>query len=153
VEFLKDEKGQPVKSRLDDSTLREIATLTGGAYQPLGQQGQGLDAIYKNGLAELPKQEIASRMNKIYIERFQWPLALAILLLIIEMMLGERKFKGFGLSGKKAQTFKFQRKQQVAAALLLTMLATTAWASPQSAEKAYKQGKYPEAVAQYKEAA
>jgi len=150
VEFLKDEKGQPVRSRLDESTLRQIAAVTGGAYKPLGQQGQGLDAIYKHGLAELPKQELASRMNKIYIERFQWPLALAVLLLVIEMMLGERRIQN---SKFKIQNFLARKRQPIVAALLLMMLATGAWASPQSAEKAYLAGKYPEAVTQYKEAA
>lgn len=146
TEFVKDEKGQPVRSRLDDSTLRQIAAATGGAYEPLGRQGQGLEAIYEHGLAELPKQELASRMDKIYIERFQWPLALAILFLVIEMMLGERKTR---------RNFKLPRAKQAAVttALALLMLATAAWASPQSAEKAYREGKYPEAVSQYKSAA
>jgi Ca-activated chloride channel family protein len=38
--FVKDEKGQPVKSRLDETMLQKIAEATGGRYEPLGQQGR-----------------------------------------------------------------------------------------------------------------
>ena len=150
TEFLKDEKGQPVKSRLDDSTLRQIAQATGGAYEPLGRQGQGLEAIYDHGLAEIPKQELASRMDKTYIERYQWPLALAILFLVIEMMMGERRRANFKF---QISNFKLPRAKQPVVALILLICGTSAWASPQSAERAFQEGKYPEAVSQYKSAA
>lgn len=146
VDFLKDERGQPVKSKLDDATLRKIAEETGGAYEPLGRQGEGLEAIYQHGLAEIPKQELASRMNKIYIERFQWPLALAILLLVIETMLGERRRLWRNL---KSQISDF-RLPRVPTATALLMLAVSAWASPQAAERAYREGKYSEAAREYK---
>ena len=41
-ELLRDAKGQIVRSRLDETTLREIAEATGGSYYPLGALGDGL---------------------------------------------------------------------------------------------------------------
>ena len=64
-----------MKSHLDENTLRQIAEATGGLYEPLGQQGQGLQAVYDQALAKLPKQDFASRSQRVYEERFQWPLA------------------------------------------------------------------------------
>src|SRR5690606_21910274 len=84
TECLKGPDGQYVKSRLDADTLRQVAELTGGFYEPLGRRGEGIEAIYERALAPLPKEELASRMRRVPIERFQWPLALAILLLAIE---------------------------------------------------------------------
>ena len=43
TDFAKDENGQLVKSHLDEATLKKIAEATGGMYQPLGAQGEGLD--------------------------------------------------------------------------------------------------------------
>jgi Ca-activated chloride channel family protein len=51
TEFVKDPSGNFVKSRLDEATLRKIAEVTGGLYEPLGPQSQGLTAIYNQGLA------------------------------------------------------------------------------------------------------
>ncbi|MDD2709314.1 MAG: VWA domain-containing protein [Verrucomicrobiae bacterium] len=149
TDFIRDSKGQVVKSRLDENMLRKLAEETGGFYAPLGQ-GQGLETIYNQGLAAIPRQEISSRMRKIYTERFEWTLGLAILLLVVEMFIGDRKrefrlaIPGLRKNGGAGQT---------ALLLLLAMGAATAQASPQSAEKAYQQGRYEEASRQYRDAA
>ena len=54
--FVKDAKGQVVKSRLDEKMLQKIAQTTGGQYEPLGRQAEGLTAIYKQKLSLVPKQ-------------------------------------------------------------------------------------------------
>lgn len=151
VEFLKDEKGQPVKSRLDDATLRQIAEATGGAYEPLGRQGEGLEAIYRTGLASIPKQELSARMNRVYLERFQWPLAAAIALLILELMIGDRK-KEFAGTRKPRRFRPPPIPKPAAVALLLIACSSAAFASPQSAERAYRKGEFKEAAAQYQAA-
>ena len=87
----KDEKGQPVKSRLDETMLQKIAEATGGRYEPLGQQAEGLEAIYREKLSLVPKHELAERMQKVPIERFQWPLMLALILLLAEFAISDRK--------------------------------------------------------------
>jgi Ca-activated chloride channel family protein len=73
--FLKDNEGHFVRSRLDESALRALAQVTGGAYAPLGTSNQGLETIYAQALAPLAKHELESRTEKVYIERYQWPLA------------------------------------------------------------------------------
>src|SRR5580704_6963474 len=46
TDFARDTSGQLVKSHLDEATLKQIVGATGGLYQPLGQQGEGLNEIY-----------------------------------------------------------------------------------------------------------
>lgn len=91
AQFVKDEQGRVVKSRLDEQTLRAIAEATDGFYVPLGRRGEGLEKIYDEVLKKIPKQELKSRMKKVFIDRFQWPLALAILLLVFEFLLRDRR--------------------------------------------------------------
>ena len=56
-DFVKDSSGQFVKSRLGESTLKQIAQATGGMYEPLGQQGLGLTEIYNRGLAQFTRHD------------------------------------------------------------------------------------------------
>ena len=93
--LLKDEAGNPVRSRLNEKTLTEIAKATGGFYEPL--TADGMDTIYNEGLKKIPSQELSSRMRQLAIERFQIPLGLAILLLSLSSLVGTRKF--FARSG------------------------------------------------------
>lgn len=88
--FVKDENGKFVTSKLDEEKLRKIAEITGGTYERLGADGSGLEAIYQQKLAILPKEEIAERKQKVPIERYEWPLGAAIVLLMIEFMLSSR---------------------------------------------------------------
>ncbi len=90
-EFLKDEQGNYVKSRLNEKLLQQIALTTGGAYVKAGGAQFGLDLIYERELAKLEKRDIESKREKKYYERFQIPLALALLLLVGETCLGARR--------------------------------------------------------------
>jgi Ca-activated chloride channel family protein len=91
VDFVRDENGQIVKSRLDAATLTAIAQSTGGFYQPLGATGEGLVKVYEAGIKPMPQEQVASRLQRLPIERFQWPLALGLLLLAIEPLIGTRR--------------------------------------------------------------
>src|SRR5437762_4008389 len=88
--YIKDEQGNVVKSRLDETLLQKIAFATGGFYLAL-RGVNSMETLYEQGLAPLPKSEISSRLVKRYHERFQWPLAVAIAALLVEMLLPERK--------------------------------------------------------------
>ena len=90
IAYLHDSSGQIVQTKLDESTLRQIASITGGAYEPLGQRGEGLEEIYQRYIAPLPHQHLEERREKVRFERFEWPLALGLLLLIGEFLLTER---------------------------------------------------------------
>ncbi|HEX4418134.1 MAG TPA: VWA domain-containing protein, partial [Kofleriaceae bacterium] len=90
-ELVRDEAGNPVTSHLDEPTLRSIAQVTGGAYQPLGADGRGLEALYAIAKTKLPVTTAAGTARKVYTERFQIPLALAFACLLGELALGDRK--------------------------------------------------------------
>jgi len=93
VEFLKDSQGNFVKSRLNETLLQQIALTTGGIYVQASGLQFGLDLIYEKELSKAGKREIASKMEKRYHERFQIPLALALVLLLIETTLPTRAKK------------------------------------------------------------
>jgi len=159
VSFVKDETGRVVKSRLDEKTLKEIAARTGGVYEPLGRQAQGLEAIYSRKLSLVPKHELAERMQKVPINRFEWPLALALIFLVMEFVFNDRRRKG--ISSPEIETAdrrpRVRTKTSIAAifGFLFTVslvLSSVAWASPQSAERAYKKGNYSQASAGYRAA-
>lgn len=96
--FIKDEDGNVVKSRLNEAMLKQLADAGGGFYLPL-QNRQTIQTLYQRGLATLPTSDIKSGKSRQWIERFQWPLGFAILLLLIEVVLPERT-----MGGRKAET-------------------------------------------------
>lgn len=87
-EFIRDEEGQPVRSQLDESTLQEIAQITGGSYARLGDGT--LNKLYDSVLSSLPREERVSELKEIKIERFQWLIACALLALTVEMVIRRR---------------------------------------------------------------
>jgi len=91
VDFVRDDHNQIVKSHLDAATLTAIANATGGFYQPLGSTGEGLNQVYEAGIKTIPEQQIASREQRLPLERFQWPLAAGLLLLALELLIGTRR--------------------------------------------------------------
>jgi len=101
METVLDENGRPVVSRLNQNLLQEIAAKTGGFYLQL-TGAKTIETLYERGIAPLPKGEQSARLVKKYNERFYIPLLIAILLLIVEMFLPERKtsFKIGKIAGK-----------------------------------------------------
>lgn len=89
--YLKDRKGNVVKTRLDEATLQDIALTTGGSYVKATNTEFGLDAIYEEKLSGMEKREIENKMVKKYYERFQIPLLLVLLFLCIEPFIRERR--------------------------------------------------------------
>ena len=94
--FVKDEAGQLVKSRLDEEALKRIAAATGGRYVPLGAHGEGLEELSRTVLASLTKHDLAFRQQKIYTERFQWPLGTGFALLLLSQIIGTRRRRRAG---------------------------------------------------------
>ena len=102
-ELLRDADGHFVTSHLDEQTLRQLAAITGGAYAPLGSSGEGLETLYRQHLAQLPRRTVEERMHKVYTERFQIPLGVAIACLLLELALGERRWRGAGRATRTPQ--------------------------------------------------
>ena len=82
--------GQAVISRLDETTLAEIARTAGGRYfrataaeGEVGELGRVID--------DMEKKELQSRMVRRYLERYQLPLLLAVICLVAEGLLLDRR--------------------------------------------------------------
>jgi Ca-activated chloride channel family protein len=79
--YKKDRGGEVVTSRLDEETLRAIAQATGGLYLRATAGEVELDTLAAE-ISGMEKRELQSRMHAGLEERFQYPLALALLFLI-----------------------------------------------------------------------
>jgi Ca-activated chloride channel family protein len=150
-QFVHDEKGGFVRSQLDDSTLQAIAHVTGGEYRRLGTDSRGLEALYQDVLAKLPRDELTSRMRRVPIERFQWPLGAAILCFAIEPLLGERRRQRLAEEPAKRWPKLVQLRRRVAVVSLLGLFggAGMAQASPRQAERDYREGKFRQSADEY----
>jgi Ca-activated chloride channel family protein len=93
-ERLKDAEGNYVKSHLDEAALTQIAQETGARYTSADSSDWGLERIYQDEISAMEKRRLGSQQVRIYEHRFQWPLLLGIVLLIVEGLLDERKRKG-----------------------------------------------------------
>jgi Ca-activated chloride channel family protein len=146
TDYVRDEQGKVVKSRLNEELLRQIAGATeGGFYLPL-RGAKTIETLYQDGLARLPKSQHQEKRIKQYHERYHWPLAAAILLLLFEMVLPERKRE------RKAHAAPAPLRPAAKTAALLLCLAVSAGvgrASPASALKDYQKGNYPQALREY----
>ena len=80
-----------MKSRLDEAALKAIAAATGGIYAPLGAQGEGMETIFRTVFGSIAKHDLAYRQRKIYIDRYQWPLAALVGLLLASLLIGTRR--------------------------------------------------------------
>ena len=89
-EYLKDSEGNTIFTKLDETTLQQIAQTTHGFYMPLGNAGEGLQNIYKMALKNLPKESFES-VEKLPVERYAWFAGIALVLLALEPLLYSRK--------------------------------------------------------------
>ncbi len=85
-----DPKGQPVHSRLDEATLRNIAQTTHGAYYPLGPLGEGLAKV-RLALEDMSFNSGSAPARKLGVDRFHIPVAAVLFLLVMESLIGTRR--------------------------------------------------------------
>ncbi|MEQ1860916.1 MAG: VWA domain-containing protein [Chthoniobacteraceae bacterium] len=90
IQPLLDGEGRPVVSRLDEKTLRAIAEATGGQYQLLGTVGDGMDKV-RHAVSNLTASQREALIRTRGIDRYHWPLGIALALLLIEPLLRERR--------------------------------------------------------------
>ncbi|HEY5915075.1 MAG TPA: VWA domain-containing protein [Verrucomicrobiae bacterium] len=153
-EFVRDEDGNVVKSRLNEDLLKQIATATeGGFYLPL-RGAKTVDTLYEKGLAELPKSEHQEKLVKQYHQRFHWPLGAAIVLLMIEMLIPQRRRGTRHRHASANQPVGSKPAAAPAAVLLLLVCAMAPRAFGASTGKAlrdYKDGNYDQAFKEYEQ--
>ena len=90
VEYKKDWDDQVVTTRLMPETLIHVAEATGGKYFD-GTNTQEIVALVKNELNKIEKTDFESQEVAEFQSQFQWLLGIALLLLIIEVFVLERK--------------------------------------------------------------
>lgn len=90
IEYKKDKDGHPVVSRLGEKTLIEIAQQTGGAYFRYTEPESVASAIAKQ-VQGFEKGKWKSRGRATFKNRYQYPLFIALLLLLLELLVPERR--------------------------------------------------------------
>ncbi|MCC8087809.1 MAG: VWA domain-containing protein [Rikenellaceae bacterium] len=93
-DFIRDENGNMVVTKLDESTLEQVAFATGGSYVRATNRSVGLSEIIDH-VNELEKQELRTMVFEDYDERFQYLIGAALILLLIEFLIINRRNRIF----------------------------------------------------------
>lgn len=102
-DFIRDEKGEIVVSKLDEEVLQKIAVTTGGAYVRATTANVGLGDIISL-INRTEKSKFKSEVFEEYNELYPIPLAIALVLLLLECVVLPRKNRvlaRFNLFGEK----------------------------------------------------
>lgn len=92
VAYKKDDQNQLVMSKLDDTSLRAIASAGGGSYYHTDNSMSEVDQLLID-FAKLEKEARSLRKVKAYRQLFQWFLGLGLLLLIFSLKLPRRRVR------------------------------------------------------------
>ena len=91
-DLMKDKDGNIVVTRLDEGTLQKIAEVGNGAYVHAGNEEFGLNPII-NDINKLEEETFNSVVFEEYDEQYMYFFAVALVLLVLEMLIGERRWK------------------------------------------------------------
>ena len=89
-DFLKDRAGNTVMTRLDEKTLQETALAGNGIYLRATTANMGLNHVFDE-INKLEKTEYEAKIYSDYAEMFQWPFGVALLFLLAELLISNRK--------------------------------------------------------------
>ena len=89
-DYRKDYEGNVIVSKLNEKMLQEIALAGKGIYIRASNSRTGLNTLFTE-INKMEKQEIEARVYSEYEEKFQYLIALAILLLLAEFFILSRK--------------------------------------------------------------
>ena len=150
-DYMKDNTGNTVMSALNEQMCKELAQAGGGAYIHVENNSAAQEQL-DNELDKLSKKETTATLYSEFDEQFQAFGLLALLLLILEICILDRRnplLKNISLFGKKKRT---------AAMLLLLLAATTASAQMtdrqyiRQGNKQFRSGDYANAEVSYRKA-
>ena len=149
--FVRDRSGQMVRSKLDESRLREIAEVTGGTYLRMTGGPETVAQLYRDGIALLKRGDLDVKTTMRPIERYAWPLSLALACIALAALIRERKS-----SPPPAPRVESRRKETVVAVIGLACasIAPSAFAAsglPTASEalRQYQDGKFGEAESSF----
>ena len=89
-EFIKDEKGEMVVSKLGEQMLEQLAAETDGAYVRATKHSIGLEEIVKS-INQMEKSELMVVRYEEYNEQYQYFIAAALLLLLLDVFIQSRR--------------------------------------------------------------
>lgn len=148
VDYKRDRAGSIVLTKLDESTLQQISAATKGSYRRATSGGNEIDEIFKE-LSTLERVEFGVKQVTGYESMYQYPLAVAILFFLFELLLSDRR----------GTVLIWLRRLVPLPALLCLLLGfgTTAFAQThrsliKEGNEAFENGKFPDAEAEYKKA-
>ncbi len=93
-DYIRDQNGQPVRTKINESLLISIAESTAGAYYSLAQENQIPNALAER-IARLEKRQVEQRSFTEFESYYQYFLLAGILLLMFEIALPYRKSKWY----------------------------------------------------------
>ena len=128
-DFVRDSSGKTVNSKLDQSRLQEIASATGGFFTLIGPEAAR--EVFQKGIEPMELSETGVFSARQPIERYQWPLAVAIVCLAVSLLPGDRR-----------------RRSSAMVALLLSFCP---YAQAQSGLDEYKNGEFEKAGTAFQE--
>ena len=88
--FQRDRQNEVVVTKLNESSLQEIAKITKGKYNNGTNTKEVVDFV-KNALENIEKTEFESTQFTVFNSQFQWFLGMGILLLMVDVFLLEKK--------------------------------------------------------------
>lgn len=88
--YLKDNAGETVISKLDEDMLRKIAVAGEGVYIRSTDTRVGLDKLFDE-INKMEKQEMEAKVYSDYDERFQYVFGMGLFFLLLEFFILERK--------------------------------------------------------------
>lgn len=154
--FVKDSAGAVVKSKLDEKRLREIAEATGGFYVHLENGPRTMQQVQIEGLAKMQAADMDMRLSRRPIERYEWPLGAALFVLVLSILISERKRvrerRNIPVPARSATHSVAGGAVRTAEATvaLLILLASLSYASAPGID-AYQEGKFEDAYSQFQQ--
>ncbi len=142
---------QEVWSRMNPAVLQEMAVEGRGAYFPVGTRDADFRQVYDLVTQKVESRELEATRKEVYYARFQWFAGAALLLLLLETLMTDRK--RLALATAEA------RRAAALALAVLAIGASTAQAAPREtanqvaqANADYAAGRYQAAIEHYDEA-
>ena len=90
--LLRDKEGNIVVTRLDENTLREVASAGNGAYVRAGNEEFGLNPIIDD-IRRMEAETFNSVVFEEFDEQYMYFFAAALALFVLELLIGERRPK------------------------------------------------------------
>ena len=126
--YHRDYIGRVIVSRLEEGDLRRIAEASGGAFARWDRPDEMRALVSR--LGQVKPRTLEARKSSERADRYQWPLALAVILLVLAEAIATRPLR-------------FAQGDTVV--LLFVALSTLSCSPAHRGERLYHQGKYPEA--------